>query len=225
MKTIKILLLMLAITAISCDGNDDIQNPSGTTLNGFTVVQNNGTSTFYETTNMYIEIDEDNDDAFPLAPDYYSFFFLNGRLLDSDQHTVVGGDEILLSTNTTNFAGLKVDVATHPDLQTGIPPTANNTYIASTDDSNIIHDFQVNSLVPAYFFTIDGTSYEFGNGDASVGTLHEPATLGHTVTINTINIDSTNPSSSTIDVDYTFVNTFGELISGHYDGSLGFIED
>ncbi len=217
---------MLAITAVSCDGNDDdVQNPSGNTINGFTAVQNNGTSTFYETTNMYIEIDEDNEDDFPLAPDYYTFYFLNGRLIDREQHTVIDGDEILFSTNTTNFAALKVNVASHPDLQTGIPPAANNTYVASNDDSNIIHDFQINSLVPAYFFTIDGTSYEFGNGDDSVGTLHEPATLGHTVTINTFTIDRTNPSSSTIDVDYTFVNTSGQLISGHYEGSLGFIED
>lgn len=227
MKFLKSIPIILAIALMSCDSNDDQQDDQTMNDDGFTYHQNSGTTTFYETTNMYIEIDEDNDDAFPNAPDDYRFFFLNGRLIDRDSHPIdpaISG-EIMLSTNTTNFAVLTVDVATHVELQTGIPPTANNTYVASREDSNIIHDSTVNPINPPFFLTLDGTSFEFGNGDDTVGTIHEPATLGHSVTINAINIDTTTPSNSSIDVDYTFVNTSGELISGHYTGTLGIIED
>ncbi|WP_152971463.1 hypothetical protein [Lacinutrix algicola] len=229
MKIIKSLLLLLAVTMFSCDSNDDEVTPDSvdpsTTLDGFTHHENNTTPVFYPTSNAYIEIDEDNDDAYPLAPDYYGFFFLNGRLLDNDTDINGTSDEVLLSVNTTQFVVLSIDVAVNPSLQTGIPPTAGITYIASSNDSNVVTDLQVDSSSPQTFVNIDGTNVEFGEGNETNSTIYSPATLGHSVTINAINIDNVNPTNSTIDVDYTFVNTSGELISGHYEGTLGVFED
>lgn len=229
MKIIKSLLILLAVTMFSCDSNDDEVTPDpvdpSTTLDGFTHHENNTTPVFYPTSNAYIEIDEDNDDAYPLAPDYYGFFFLNGRLLDNDTDINGTSDEVLLSVNTTQFVVLSIDVAVNPSLQTGIPPTAGNTYIASSNDSNVVTDLQVDSSSPQTFINIDGTNVEFGEGNETNSTIYSPATLGHSVTINAINIDTVNPTNSTIDVDYTFVNTSGELISGHYEGTLGVFED
>lgn len=229
MKIIKTLLVLLAVTMFSCDSNDDEVTPDATdpstTLDGFTYHENNVNPTFYETSNAYIEIDEDNDDAYPLAPDYYGFFFLNGRLLDNDANVNGTNDEVLVSVNTTQFVVLSIDVAVNPSLQTGIPPTAGNTYIASSNDSNVVTDLQVDSSSPQTFINIDGTNVEFGEGNETNSTIYSPATLGHSVTINAINIDTVNPTNSTIDVDYTFVNTSGELISGHYEGTLGVFED
>ena len=229
MKIIKSLLILLAVTMFSCDSNDDEVTPDpvdpSTTLDGFTHHENNTTPVFYPTSNAYIEIDEDNDDAYPLAPDYYGFFFLNGRLLDNDTDINGTSDEVLLSVNTTQFVVIQVEVATNPSLQSGIPPTTGNTYIASSNDSNVVTDLQVDSSSPQTFINIDGTNVEFGEGNETNSTIYSPATLGHSVTINAINIDTVNPTNSTIDVDYTFVNTSGELISGHYEGTLGVFED
>ena len=229
MKIIKSLLILLAVTMFSCDSNDDEVTPDpvdpSTTLDGFTHHENNTTPVFYPTSNAYIEIDEDNDDAYPLAPDYYGFFFLNGRLYDNNTDINGTSDEVLLSVNTTQFVVLSIDVAVNPSLQSGIPPTAGNTYIASSNDSNVVTDLQVDSSSPQTFINIDGTNVEFGEGNETNSTIYSPATLGHSVTINAINIDTVNPTNSTIDVDYTFVNTSGELISGHYEGTLGVFED
>ncbi|NRD21381.1 hypothetical protein HNV08_15095 [Winogradskyella eckloniae] len=45
------------------------------------------------------------------------------------------------------------------------------------------------------------------------------------VTVSAINIDTTTPANSTIDVDYTFLASDGTAISGHYEGTLGIILD
>jgi len=229
MKTLKTLLILLAVTIFSCDSNDDETTPNpvdpSTTLDGFTHHENNTTPTFYPTSNAYIEIDEDNDDAYPLAPDYYTFFFLNGRLYDNNTDINGTSDEVLLSVNTTQFVGIQIQVATNPSLQTGIPPSAGNTYVGSTDNSNVVTNLQVDSSSPQTFINIGGTNVEFGEGNEANSTVYNPATLGHSVTINAINIDTVNPTNSTIDVDYTFVNTSGELFSGHYEGTLGIFED
>lgn len=229
MKTIKKLLILLAISIFSCDSNDDAVTPDpadpSATLDGFTYNEDNTNPTFYETTNAYVEIDVDDDDAFPGVPDYYSFFFLNGRLLDNDTNVNGTSDELLLSTNTTQFVRISVNVATNPSLNTGIPPTAGNTYVASSDDSIVVTGVAVDASTPQTIVNIGGTNFEFGEGNDTNSIIHLPASLGHSVTINAINIDTVNPTNSTIDVDYTMVNSSGELISGHYEGTLGFFED
>lgn len=229
MKIIKALILIFTITVFSCDSNDDETTPNptnpSTTLDGFTYNEDNTNPTFYETANAYIEIDVDNNDAYPLAPDYYSFFFTNGRLLDNDANVNGTTDELLLSTNTTEFVRLKVDVATHSSLQTGIPPMAGVTYVVTSEDSIVITNVGVDSSSPQTFVNFGGNNVEFGEGNDTNSTIHLPASLGHSITINAINLDNTNPTNSTIDVDYTFVNASGELISGHYEGTLGVFED
>jgi hypothetical protein len=229
MKKIKTLLILIAITAFGCDGNDDETTPDptdpSTTQDGFTYNPNNGSPIFYETTNAYIEIDEDDNSPMDNVPDYYTFFFLNGRLMDNDANVADTNDEILFSINTSNFAALKIDVTTNSSLSTGIPPSAGNTYVADSNDSGVITGFTVNSSTPQTFINIGGTNVEFGEGDDSGAIDHAPATLGHSVTINAMNLNTTNPSNSTIDVDYTFVNDSGEAFIGHYEGTLGIIED
>ncbi len=222
-------VLFLIISFVSCDNNDDQVTPDAldptTTQDGFTYNQNNANSIFYETSNAYIEKDDGNNDAYPLAPDYYSFFFLNGRLYDNDAKLNNTTDEVLVSVNTTQSVILSVDVADNPSLQTGNPPTAGNTYVVSVNDSNVVTNLQVDASSPQTFINIDGTNVEFGEGNGANSTVFGPAATGHSITINAINIDNVTPSNSTIDVDYQFVNTSGELISGHYQGTLGVFED
>ena len=226
-RSIKTLLALILITTVcvSCDNNDDEQTTPETPIDGFTYHPNNANSIFYETPNAYIEIDEDDDDAYPGAPDSYSFFFTNGRVYDNDLHVNGTSDEILLSVNSTNFAVLQIQAATHTSLQTGIPPAAGNTYTASSNDSNVITNFNVASSSPQTFINVGGSNVEFGEGIEAGANIHNPASIGNSITINAINIDTTNPSNSTIDVDYIFINTAGELISGHYEGTLGIFED
>ena len=46
-----------------------------------------------------------------------------------------------------------------------------------------------------------------------------------TVTINAINIDNNSPANRTVDIDYTFLDTDGISITGHYEGILVIILD
>jgi len=178
---------------------------------------------FYETTNAYIEIDEDQ--STPGVPDYYTFFFLNGRLLDNNTKVNGTSDEVLLSLNTTNYAAIQISTAVNTSLNTGIPPSAGHIYVASRNDSVVITDCSVDRTSPQTSVNINGTYFEFGEGDENSGTLHELATAGHSITINAMVLDTVNPENSTINVDYTVVNNAGELISGHYEGTLGVFED
>jgi len=101
-------------------------------------------------------------------------------------------------------------------------PTAGNTYTASsTDDTVIIHDGMIISLLPPFI----SDSLEFGMGSETAGTFHTPGIVGPTLTINQLNIDVNMPENSNIDVDYTFMNQNGEIITGHYVGSFGAILD
>ena len=101
-------------------------------------------------------------------------------------------------------------------------PSAGNTYVVSSiNDSVIIENGQINGLNPAYF--INGV--EYGTGDENVGVFNTPGTQGPSITINTIDLDANNASASTIDVDYTFMNQNGEVITGHYEGTFGVILD
>jgi len=218
-----LLILFTAIVLVNCDSNDDLQTDPVNPTDGFTHHQNNTTSIFYETTNAYIEIDEDQ--STPGVPDYYTFFFLNGRLLDNNTKVNGTSDEVLLSLNTTNYAAIQISTAVNTSLNTGIPPSSGHTYVASRNDSVIITDFSVDGTSPQTSVNINGTYFEFGEGDENSGTLQELATAGHAITINAMVLDTVNPENSTINVDYTVVNSAGELISGHYEGTLGVFED
>lgn len=212
----KFSLLATVLLFISCDNNDDTSTAPLT--DGFTY-----NNTFYETPNAYIEADEedDNNDGFP---DNYTFFFTNGRMFDNDTNVNGSSGDFLFSLNTTKLAFLKVLVSDNPSLATS-QPSAGNTYIVSSiEDTVIIHDGQINSLAPLltpYF----NNGIEFGIGDENVGTFHLPGTVVPTITINTLNLDFANPQNSTLNVDYTFMNTAGEVITGHYEGTFGVILD
>jgi hypothetical protein len=115
---------------------------------------------------------------------------------------------------------LNIEVSDNPSL-TNTAPSAGNTYIVSSNDSVIIENGQIDSLNPSYF----NGGFEFGTGNENVGVINTPGTQGPSVTINAINVDANNPSASTINVDYTFFNQIGEIITGHYEGTFGVILD
>lgn len=211
MKILQSILLLTIITLISCDNNDDTSTTPQT--DGFTY-----NNTFYETPNAYFQIDDDNGGQ-PLR---YAFFFTNGRIFDNDAN--VGGttNDYLFSTNTTEMVFLKVLVSDNPSLANGNLPTAGNTYIVSSVENSVIaHGFQTNSLNSSYF----NNGIEFGIADENTGTYHFSGIQGPTITINAINLNSSNPANSTINADYRFMNVNGEVITGHYKGTFGIILD
>lgn len=224
MKTIKSLLLLLTISILSCDNNDDQTTPDpvnpATTTDGFT--HNN---VFFETPNAYFEIDEEDDD--PIIgndgfPDNYSFFFSNGRMFDSDLANINGvNGDFLFSLNTTSWVYLKIEVTDNPSLANAGPLSGNTYIVSSINDSIIIENGQIDALSPAYF----NGGIEYGIGNENVGIFNTPGTVGPTITINAINLDSNNPTANTIDVDYTFMNQDGEVITGSYEGTFGVILD
>lgn len=211
-----LFLLIITLLLINCDSNDDAQtnptNPTNST-DGFT-----RNEIFYETPNAYFEIDEEDDNA-DNYPDEYNFFFSNGKMFDNDNNVNGSSGDYLFSLNTSNWVFLNLTIANNPSFSSS-PPTAGNTYIANTNDSVIIENGQINGLTPPYFIN----SLEFGTGDENTGTINTP-TSQPSVTINAINLDSNNPSESTIDVDYSFTNQNGVVITGHYEGTFGVILD
>lgn len=204
MKTLfKTSLIIILFNLISCDQNDDVS----TTVNKFTV----GT-TDYDTPNAYIEFDEDNQNEI-------NFFFTDGRMLDNangiPNPTDGGIDDYLFSINTSNFVFINIRdienpsiVNPYPNIQTG------NTYIGGDSDSVILSDGSIVSL--GHF----SNGFEFGYGDET-----DPNTIIHAqngnpnITINSYNFDTTT-NTGTIDIDYVYNG-----ISGHYDGTVGFIFD
>ncbi len=213
MKTIKILILIFAITLISCDNNDDTTAQALT--DGFTY-----NNTFYETVNAYIDIDSDdtNNDGWP---DSYTFFFTDGRMFDNDGNVNGSTGDYLYSLNTTKLAFLQILVRDNPSLANSAPVPGNTYMVSSIDDSVIIHNGQIDALTPPYL----NNSIEFGMGNENVGIFHFPGSIGPTLTFNQLNIDNTNPANSTIDTDYSFMNASGEIITGHYSGTFGVILD
>ena len=211
---ISLLLLITALNFSSCDNNDDTGSPS---TDGFTY-----NNTFYETANAYYEIDVDDDspnvggDGFP---DEYIFFITDGRMYDNDT-TPPGDAEYLFSTNTTKLAFLQIRVLDNPSLASSAP-IAGGTYNIANSDSVIIHNGQINSLSTPFL----NNGIEFGEPDENIGTYHTPGTGACTLTVNAINIDNTTPTNSTIDIDYSFMDQNGDIITGHYQGTLGVILD
>ncbi|ADV51251.1 hypothetical protein Celal_4007 [Cellulophaga algicola DSM 14237] len=208
-------LLALMFSFIGCDNNDDETTPTTVPTDGFTY-----NTTFYETANTYIDIDDcdsDNDGM----PDSYTFFFTDGRMFDNDDNVNGSSGDYLYSLNTTKLVFLNVLVSDNPGLaNTGI--VAGNTYIvSSTEDSVIIHDAQIDALSPSFIVN----SVAFGMGNENIGTFHLPGTVVPTITINTFNFDLSDLENSIIDADYTFMNTSGEVITGHYTGTYGVLLD
>lgn len=215
MKNLKLLALLLAILITACDNNDDAVTPTITPTDGFTY-----NNTFYETANAYINIDEDDDNN-DGRPDNYTFFFTDGRIYDNDNNANGSSAEYLYSLNTTKLAFLNILTSDNPSLaNAGLLP--NTTYIVSSiEDTVIIHDGQIEPLVPPF----TSSNIGFGEGNENVGTFHLPGPVVPTITFNALNIDNNNPANSTIDADYTLRNTNGEIITGHYTGTFGIILD
>jgi len=218
-----IIFLSAITTLTSCDNNDDAQTTPGAPTDG--VTHNN---TFYATENTYVSIDQQdaNNDGYP---DYYNFFFSNGRITDTYGDTGIGW-AYAYSDNTTQLVKLKILAASNASLTTGTI-TAGTTYIASSTltggfnagfskDSFISYNLQTGST---NFGTENG--FDFYHIPEGTGAWNYPGTVGPSITINTINIDSNIPANSTINVTYTFMNTNGDIITGEYEGTLGVILD
>ena len=226
MKILKTLLLLTSVAFFSCDNNDDLQTDPINPTDGFT--HNN---VFSETPNAYIEIDEDDNNPADGFPDEYNFFFINGRMADGDAPgTPLDANEYIFSFNMTNFVFFSIQVTDNPSLANSAP-TAGNTYKGDvysssnmTPDTVIVENYIGNivSLSTPYF--INGL--EYGNPSSDDDTNIQGA--GNSIpllTVNAININTTDPSLSTIDVDYVYENYLGEIFTGHYEGTLGVFQD
>lgn len=213
MKTLKLIALVTLTALISCDNNDDT---STTTLtDGFTY-----NNTFYETPNAYIEIDEDDNDNNG-SPDSYSFFFTDGRMFDNDNNVNGSTGDFLFSLNTTTFVFLKLNASDNPSLVSS-PPVAGNTYVVSSvEDSVVLHNGLIDPLSPPYITN----GIEFGMGNENIATIHTPGISNLTLTLNSIYLDTNTSTNSSINVDYIFRDSNGDLIEGHYEGTFGIILD
>ena len=228
MKTIfKISILFIAILFIgsSCDGNDDVQSSP---QDGFTV-----SNTFYPTENAYVGIDQSDRDNNGKA-DFYTFFFTDGRITTSFGEVGIGYG-YAYSTNTTKLVKLQVfEGASNPNLTNTL--MVGETYVASSVLTTVINGmgvtntgFSKDSFV-SYNLQVASPSFGTENGfdfqqiPEAIGIWHYAGTVGPTITINAINIDTATPTNSTIDVDYTFLDTNGNTITGHYEGTLGIIK-
>ncbi len=223
-KTIKTLVVIfLAVITFSCDGNDDAQTTPSTPTDGFTI----GT-TFYATPNVYVAVDQAdaNNDG---QPDYYSFFFSDGRMTDTFGDNGVGY-AYAYSTNTTKLAQVKVLAASNVSLTTAPIAASTTPYIGSSIITPFATGFSVDSFISYNLqpnTTILGAQngINFTNIPETIGIWHYPGAVGPTITINAINIDYTTPTNSTIDVDYNFIDSAGIQITGHYEGTLGVMLD
>lgn len=205
-----IILIVVSVFLLSCDNNDDVASST----DGFTY-----NSVFYETPNIYFEIDEDDDSPADGYPDSYTFFFTNGRMFDNDANVNGTITDYLYSTNTTRLVFLNVEVSDNPSLAQSLPSAGNTYVVSSINDSVIIHNGQINSV------NYSQNGFTFGVGDENIGVFHFPGPIAPTITINNFTYDNANPSNSTIDVSYMFQNENGEFINGDYQGTLGIILD
>ena len=223
---LKALLLIAILNITSCDNNDDLATPT----EGFTIG-----NTFYETPNMYVAIDQFDSDNNGKA-DYYTFFFTDGRMTDTY------GDQGLgyahnFSTTITKLVKLQVfEGASNPNLTNTI--SVGETYIASSILTTSLNGFGITnsgySKDSFVSYNLQAGTPIFGNENGfdftsnpseSTGAWHYVGIIGPTISINAINIDTNTPANSTADVDYTFTDTNGNQITGHYQGTLGVILD
>jgi len=214
MKSIKTLIILLAITMVSCDNNDDAT--AALTTDGFTI-----DATFYETVNAYITIDQSDSNA-DGYPDHYNFMFSDGRITDA-----FGSTYAYSVDNTSRLALIKVLANVNPSLTTNTI-SAGETYIGSSYSTGS-PDFSADSII-VYDAMVSGSSgtengVTYGNLLETNGVWHYVGPVVPSVTINAINIDYNTPTNSTVDIDYTFLDTDGISIIGHYEGTLGIILD
>lgn len=213
-----LLMSIMAITLFSCDNNDDATTSS---IDGFTI-----NSVFHETVNAYITIDQLDNNA-DGHPDQYNFMFSDGRITDTFGDVGVGYEYAYSVNTTSKLALIKVRSADNTSLVGGAI-SAGNTYIGSsfsTGTPNFSADSVIafDGLVTTSFGTENGI--DFGNLLETPGTWYYVGTVAPMVTINAINIETSAPENSTIDIDYTFLAADGTSITGHYDGTLGIILD
>lgn len=225
MKSIKTFLILLVITIVSCDNNDDAQTDPANPTDGFT--HNN---VFSETPNAYLEIDDVDSDG---ILDEYNLFFLDGRMGDGDTSlgAPIDAHEYIFTLNTSNFVFFSLNIDDNPILANSslTPGTTYNGDVYSSPNNlspdtviveNYIGTFQ--SLSTPYF--INGL--EYGNPSSDDATNAQgPNNSTPTITVNAINIDNVTPSESTIDVDYVYENYLGEIFTGHYEGTFGIFQD
>ncbi len=227
MKILKqILFVTLFLLLNSCDNNDDMQDVPN---DGFTV-----NNTFNSTENAYITIDQSDRDN-NNKPDYYTFFFTNGRITDTWGDQGIGYAHAF-STNSTKLVKLQVFESNNPNLATGINAgstyTISNTLTTSINGIGITNSGFSNDSFVAYSLqpgnTVFGTinNFDFTQIPEVIGFWHYPnTTSSSTITINAINIDTNTPANSSINIDYIFTDTNGDQIIGHYEGTLGVILD
>lgn len=207
----KIVLILILLSVISCDQNDDDTQTAPS--NKFT-----SANIDFETPNCYIEFDEFSDNNAN-----FNLFFLDGRMYDNDANENGSSGDYLFSLNTTNFVfynitafdNPSIEIPQYPNIQTGI------AYIGSDSDSVIAHDFIVEQLSPNF----NSNGFDFGMADEDTGIVHQPMPGNtKTITINSYSFDTTTQTGQ-INVDYQFLDTGGNLITGHYEGTLGVFFD
>ena len=210
---LKVFFLLLSLSLIACDKNDDAQNNPQTPTDGFTIQ-----GQFYDTPNCYIE--------FSNSQDVIKLFFANGRMFDNNNQINGSTGAYLFSINTTNWVELIIlasenpSIATpqYPHIQTGIP------YEAAHNGSAIVHNETIESLSPP--FMINGMEFgenknEYPPNDPNFQ-VHKVGNTNPVLTLNAYNYN-TNIQTGTINADYTFKDALGQTITGHYEGSIGIL--
>ena len=203
-KIFNLFLILIVCNLISCDQNDDVSTP----INKFT-----SAGLDFDTPNCYIEFDEftDNEASFNL-------FFLNGRMFDNDNNENGSTGDYLYSIGTSNFVfynitaldNPSIEIPQYPNIQTGV------AYVGSTSDTVIVHDFVVDEIE----YTTNG--YDFGMPDDTTGIVHQPMPGNNSITINSYSFDATTQTGN---INYHFLDAGGNAITGHYEGTLGVIQD
>ncbi len=205
------LLMIVSISSLilSCDKNDDAQNDPQNPTDGFTI---NGT--FYETPNCYIEFDTDT------PPNEFNLFFTDGRMFDNDNHVNGSSGEYLFSTGMKNWVFYNITATQNPSIVTPQYPNIQTgiSYSGNASDSVITYDLVISSLNPSY--SVNNTEF----GEVVSGNVKVPGASGPFLTINSYAYNSST-QTGTIDVDYSFIDSSGQTIIGHYEGSLGVILD
>ncbi len=209
MKKIYLFIFALSFAGlfVSCDKNDDEQSDPQNPTDGFTV---NGI--FYETPNCYIEFDTNSN------PNEFNLFFTDGRMYDNQANVNNSSGDYLFSTNMTNWVFYNIrdlenpSIVTpqYPNIQTGVQ------YVGNPGDCVITYDLSVASLSPAFQYN----NFEFGM--VTSGTTHIPGAISPFLTINSYSYDPAT-QTGTINVDYSFLDSNGVTITGHYEGTLGVI--
>ena len=159
------LIVATILLFIACDQNDDVPSP----VNKFTVA-----GIDYETTNCYVEFDEDN------PPHEFNLFFLNAIMSDGDGTS----QEYLFSETTFNWVFYNIRDVENPSITTPFYPNIQTgvAYTGGVSDTVIVANATVGD---------DNSGTNFSN------------TASPTITINSWVFDNTT-QTGTINVDYVW---------------------